>query len=271
VAKRDFFALLVQANVAGQLSLPFTTLLIVAELGLPFTTLARMDFLTKSLFVAEFNLPFTNLAEMDFLALSMHTDATRQKSLVRVTILRMILLVVVQMLQRAGQMFILGSPRVLMFTRGPSLHPAEVRFRARGCVFPRVLPRLSLGGDRTDFLVRKARLIVESQCFFFLLPAPGSLMTERTFCVLMAAVELLLNELKALFTTVKLHLTLLDILLCATTAGSRRQQFLLAVVTVLPRALAGTGSDLAHHQFFLCLPLLDRKKKPTCFLSGTWM
>jgi hypothetical protein len=92
-----------------ELSLPFTTLLIVTELGLPFTTLARMDFLTKSLFVAEFNLPFTNLAEMDFLALSMHTDATRQKSLVRVTLLRMILLVVVQMLQRAGQCLFLGA------------------------------------------------------------------------------------------------------------------------------------------------------------------
>ena len=111
-------------------------------------------------------------------------------------------------------------------------------------------------------------MVVESQCTFFLLPAPGSLMTERKFCVLMATVDLLLNKLKALFTTVKLHLTLLDILLCATTAGSRRQQFPLAVVTVLPRALAGTGSVLAHHQFF---PLLDRKKKPTCFLSGTWM
>jgi len=94
-----------------------------------------------------------------------------------------------------------------MFTRGPSLHPAEVRFRARGCVFPRVLPRLSLGGDRTDFLVRKARLVVESQYFFFLLPAPGSLMTGRKFCVLMAAVELLLNELKALFTTVRFGMT----------------------------------------------------------------
>jgi hypothetical protein len=92
-------------------------------------------------------------------------------------------------------------------------------------------------------------------------------MTERKICVL-AAVDLLLNKLKALFTTVKLHLTLLDILLCATIAGSRRQKFLLAVVTVLPRALAGTGSVLAHHQFS---PLLDRKKKPTCFLSGTWM
>ena len=57
------------------------------ELGLPFTTLARMDFLTKSLFVAEFNLPFTNLAEMDFLALSMHTDAARQRLLVRVVVL----------------------------------------------------------------------------------------------------------------------------------------------------------------------------------------
>jgi hypothetical protein len=36
---------------------------------------------------------------------------------------------------------------------------------------------------------------------------------------MMAAVELLLNELKALFTTA-LHLTLQEILLCATIAGS---------------------------------------------------
>jgi hypothetical protein len=107
--------------------------------------------------------------------------------------------------------------------------------------------------------------------FLFSSAGTGELDDRKDILCSDGRVDLLLNKLKALFTTVKLHLTLLDILLCATTAGSRRQQFLLAVVTVLPRALAGTGSDLAHHQFFLCLPLLDRKKKPTCFLSGTWM